>query len=132
MNKPALQATSSPSKEAPKVSLRIELLFSKFAAFYGHIWRSQFKEGDGFVVFVKKEWQEGLKDFSDSVIEKAILKCRDFHEKPPTLPEVLSICRDIRREESAFIKAPQVERGDIEVAKKWLKEIIEKLKNKNS
>lgn len=121
---------SSPSKEASKVSLRIELLFSKFAAFYGHIWRSQFKEGDGFVVFVKKEWQEGLKEFSDVVVEKAILKCRDFYEMPPTLPQVIIACKNIRREESAFIKVPPIEpqERDIEMAKKYIKQCIEKLK----
>jgi hypothetical protein len=123
-------AISSPSKEASKVSLRIELLFSKFAAFYGHIWRSQFKDGDSFIVFVKKEWQEGLKDFTDSVVEEAVLKCRDFYEMPPTLPQVITTCRDIRREKNAFTRIPPVERRDVEKAKVHLKQCIEKLKIK--
>ena len=128
MSKSPPVTTSSPSKDASKISFRIELLFSKFAAFYGHIWRSQFKEREGFVVFVKKEWQEGLKDFNDSVVEKAIIKCRNFYKLPPTLPQVIIICRDIRREENAFIKAPPVKRGDVKIAKEHLKQCIEKLK----
>ena len=38
---------------------RIDLLFSKFAAFYGHIWRSQFKD-EVFFKFAKKEWVDAL------------------------------------------------------------------------
>ncbi|TIE36073.1 Vir protein, partial [Legionella pneumophila] len=54
---------SSSSKDTFKAERRIDLLFSKFAAFYGHVWRSQFKD-EVFLKFAKKEWQEALSDFT--------------------------------------------------------------------
>ncbi len=120
---------SLPSKQAPKISRRIELLFTKFAAFYGHIWRSQFKDGEGFLLFVKKEWQEGLLEFSDEVLKKAILQSRRSHEMPPTLPQLILNCAEIRRQEQAFVKGPVITRGNIDIAKTYLRQCIDKLKH---
>ena len=88
---------SSSSSNTFKAERRIDLLFSKFAAFYGHIWRSQFKD-EVFLRFAKKEWQEALSEFSDEMLTTAILKCRDFYELPPTLPQMLQSCREIKRQ----------------------------------
>ena len=90
------EAMSSSSKDIYKVERRIDLLFSKFAAFYGHIWRSQFKD-EVFFKFAKKEWQEALGEFADEVLTKAILNCREFYELPPTLPQVIQCCRQIKQ-----------------------------------
>jgi hypothetical protein len=87
---------SSNSSEAHPKNKVIETLFSKFAAFYGHIWRSQFKS-EGFLEFAKKEWQEGLKDFSETIIEKAVIECAKFYELPPTLPQMIIFCREIKK-----------------------------------
>jgi hypothetical protein len=86
---------SSSSKNTYKADKRIDLLFSKFAAFYGHVWRSQFKD-EVFLKFAKKEWQEMLGEFTDDVFTKAILKCLEFYEMPPTLPQVRQSCRQIK------------------------------------
>lgn len=93
---------SSSSKDTFKAERRIDLLFSKFAAFYGHVWRSQFKD-EVFLKFAKKEWQEALADFTDAVLAKAILNCREFYELPPTLPQLLYCCRQIRKQESFYV-----------------------------
>jgi hypothetical protein len=77
-------------------------MFSRFAAFYGHVWRSQFKS-EGFLEFAKKEWQEGLGEFSDKTIEKAMIFCRDFCDMPPTLPQVIGYCRQIKRNTTFYI-----------------------------
>lgn len=90
------EAMSSSSIDIYKVEKRIDLLFSKFAAFYGHIWRSQFKD-EVFFKFAKKEWQEALSAFTDEVLTKAILNCREFYELPPTLPQVIQCCRQIKQ-----------------------------------
>lgn len=92
---------SSHSPSADKVSKRIELLFTKFAAYYGHIWRSQFKS-EKFGEFVKMEWQEGLKTFSDAVLTQAIIECRDFAEFPPTLPQMINNCRQIKKRYAVY------------------------------
>jgi hypothetical protein len=88
---------SSNFKNIYKVEKRIDLLFSKFAAFYGHVWRSQFKD-EVFLKFAKEEWQEALGVFSDEVLAKAILNCREFYEMPPTLPQVIQCCRQLKKQ----------------------------------
>lgn len=98
---------SSPSADTSKLSKRIELVFSRFAAFYGHVWRSQFKS-EHFLVFVKKEWEAGLQVFSDATIEQAILHCRDFLEMPPTLPQLIGQCKAIEKRKHFFVAKEDV------------------------
>jgi hypothetical protein len=93
------KVTSSSSSNVNKC---IELLFSKFAAWYGHIWRSQFKD-EAFLGFAKKEWQEGLSDFSDVVLNQAMISCRDHYEFPPTLPQMIHHCRQINKQNTFFV-----------------------------
>jgi hypothetical protein len=81
---------------------RIENLFTRFAVFYGHLWRSQFKS-EGFLEFAKKEWTEGLGQFSDEVLNQAILGCRDHCEMPPSLPQMIGFCRDIKKRTAFYI-----------------------------
>ena len=84
------------------IEKRIENLFTRFAVFYGHLWRSQFKS-DGFLEFAKKEWSEGLGRFSDEVLNQAILACRDHCEMPPSLPQMIGFCRDIKKRNSFYV-----------------------------
>ena len=37
-----------------------------------------------------------LSEFTDDVFTKAILKCLEFYEMPPTLPQVRQSCRQIK------------------------------------
>lgn len=74
----------------------VDNLFARFAAYYGHVWRSQYSD-EGFLAFAKKEWQAGLSGFTETVLDKAVLHCRDFNELPPTLPQLISCCRQIRK-----------------------------------
>ena len=78
------------------------MLFAKFAAFYGHVWRSQFKD-ENFFKFAKKEWAEGLSEFSDAVLDKAILNCRENCELPPTLPQIIISCRQTKRHNEFYV-----------------------------
>lgn len=80
-----------PSSNTKSVSKRIELLFSRFAVFYGHLWRSQFKSDD-FLQFAKKEWETALKQFSDEVLNRAIIETRNYSDMPPTLPKFRKNC----------------------------------------
>lgn len=77
-------------------------MFTRFAVFYGHLWRSQFKS-DGFLEFAKKEWVEGLKPFNDAVLNQAILVCRNNCEMPPSLPQVIGFCRDIKKRNAFYV-----------------------------
>ncbi|HAT2150923.1 TPA: Vir protein [Legionella pneumophila] len=96
------EPTSSISREVNPKSKLIETLFSKFAAFYGHIWRSQFKS-EGFLEYAKKEWQDGLNRFSENTINKAIIQCRDFYELPPSLPQMIACCREIKKRTQFYV-----------------------------
>lgn len=97
-----IKQTSSTSNITEK---RIENLFSRFAVFYGHLWRSQFKS-EGFLEFAKKEWLEGLRPFNDEVLNQVILECRDHYEMPPTLPQMIMFCRDIKKRNSFYVTTP--------------------------
>ena len=91
----------SNSRDSNKTEKRIDMLFSRFAAFYGHVWRSQLKD-EMFLKFAKTEWQDGLSEFTDAVLTKAILDCRTFYELPPTLPQMIQCCRQIRKQTSFY------------------------------
>jgi len=92
----------SHSNDVNNESKRIDVLFSTFAAFYGHVWRSQFKD-EGFFGFAKKEWKEALHEFTDLTVTKAILQCRESYEMPPTLPQVIHCCRQIKRQNTFYV-----------------------------
>lgn len=100
--------TSSTCSATDSNKKRIETLFARFAVFYGHVWRSQFKS-DGFLEFAKKEWSEGLSPFSDDMLNHAILECRDYSEMPPTLPQLIGFCRAVKKR-NAFYVAPKKEK----------------------
>lgn len=94
--------TSSTSTATDSSKKRIDTLFTRFAVFYGHVWRSQFKN-DGFLDFAKKEWQEGLSRFSDEILNQAIGECRDHCVMPPSLPQMIGVCRDIKKRYLCYV-----------------------------
>ncbi len=98
---PSSQAMSSAYNATDSGKKRIEHLFTRFAVFYGHLWRSQFKS-DGFLKFAKEEWLKGLQRFNDEELSLAIIECRDFCEMPPSLPQLIGICRDIRKRKNVY------------------------------
>ncbi|HBD9221515.1 TPA: Vir protein [Legionella pneumophila] len=77
-------------------------MFTRFAVFYGHLWRSQFKS-DGFLEFAKKEWSEGIEPFSDEILNQAIFMCRDYCDMPPSLPQMIGFCRGIKKRSSFYV-----------------------------
>jgi len=124
MNRP--KVTLSNSSDVNSQSKRIDLMFSRFATFYGHIWRSQFKN-EGFLEFAKKEWQEGLSQFSDGVVNTAVVNCRDFYEMPPTLPQVINSCRQNRKRNDFYVAGRQFTRAKAEIVTSNVKQCNEML-----
>lgn len=102
------------------------MLFSRFAAFYGHVWRSQFKD-DVFLRFAKEEWLDALSQFSDVILDKSILQCRDFYELPPTLPQLLRCCREIKKQMSFYVVGNTVVPANKALVKACLQECKAKL-----
>ncbi len=120
------KTTSSSSSDVNNQSKRIDVMFSRFAAFYGHVWRSQFKH-EGFLEFAKKEWHEGLSQFGDDVLNKAIITCRDFCEMPPTLPQVINHCRQIKKRNEFYVACNDSAVAKPEVVTRYLKQCKEML-----
>ena len=109
------QTTSSTCNAIDSNKKRIENLFTRFAVFYGHLWRSQFKS-DGFLEFAKNEWLEGLSRFSDDTLNQAIIECRDYCEMPPSLPQLIGICRDIKKRNNVYVAPKEFTPASTEVA----------------
>lgn len=125
MKKNQEQTMSSHSSDTNKEQKRVDLLFSKFAAFYGHIWRSQFKD-EQFLKFAKKEWLEGLTGFTDAVVHEAIIGCRDHYEMPPSLPQMIAYCKQIKKRKE-FIVVPVYTRAQEDVVNTNVKRCMELL-----
>jgi hypothetical protein len=108
------QTTSSTCNTTDSNKKRIENLFTRFAVFYGHLWRSQFKS-DGFLEFAKNEWLEGVSRFSDDTLNQAIIECRDYCEMPPTLPQMIGFCRAIKKRNAFYITPEEYQPASKEV-----------------
>lgn len=97
--------TSSHSSASHSRRKCIDLLFSRFAAIYGHLWRSQFKTEE-FLEFGKKEWMDGLSAFDSDILLKAIIQCREAFATPPTLPLVIEVCRKLKKRNDFVVANP--------------------------
>ena len=86
------EATSLNSVDSERLTKRIDKLFLKMAAMYGHVWRSLYKS-DAFLAFTKTEWSKGLMRFDDKTVDKALLSCLSNWELPPTLPQFVDCCK---------------------------------------
>lgn len=106
---------------------RIDRLFVKFSAIYGHIWQSQFKQAD-FLNIAKKEWSETLTDITDDNIDLAFKACKKRHEMPPTLPAFYQLCRSyqpkIKINDVAKTECKPADEKNIETHLKKLREIV--------
>ena len=74
---------------------RIDRLFARLSAIYGHIWQSQYKTPD-FFELSKKEWSETLQVITEGNIELAFKACKERYEMPPTLPAFYQLCRSFQ------------------------------------
>ncbi|CEG62209.1 Legionella vir region protein LvrB [Legionella micdadei] len=97
--------TSSSSQNGEVSRNRMDSLFLKFAACYGHAWRSQLKH-EQFISFMKEEWSQALIDIKDTVLESAIKVCMANKELPPTLPQFIEICKSIEKKNAVFKVTP--------------------------
>lgn len=116
-------STSSTTAATRK---RIDRLFLSFTAFYGQLWRSQFKNEE-FIEFMKNEWANALNHVEDNFLQEALTLCRNKKEFPPTLPQFIELCRDAKkrtvfREKATYKKSrPEVAALHLEKIKAMLK-----------
>ena len=90
---------SSNSRPIETNHKRIDRLFLRFTAFYGQLWRSQFKS-DEFLGFMKNEWFQALQHVEDKNIDEAVEHCRSKKEYPPTLPQFIDLCKNAKNRDS--------------------------------
>ena len=113
--------TSSTSINVESNSKVVDRLFLKFAAFYGHVWRSQFKN-ESFLSFAKKEWVDGLKNYDERLIQKIVYYCREHNEFPPTLPAFINLCKQ-ETKRNQFFKFKDYKKADRETSTRFISNI---------
>ena len=77
--------------------MRIDRLFLRLAAMYGHVWRSLYKSEE-FLAFTKNEWLGNLARFEDSILDKALMNCLNTWDYPPTVPQFIEGCKAYSRQ----------------------------------
>jgi hypothetical protein len=118
-------AASSPDAEIEK---RIERLFLRLSAIYGYIWWNMYRN-DELLEITKLEWSTALKRFDNQVLKEALLSYRTKKGYPPTLPEFIDCCAAIqKRLDPCRIEYQSAQRGNEDIAKQHLKNMLEHLK----
>lgn len=119
------KATSCNST-LPKIKdVRIDTLFSRLGAIYGHLWLS-LHQNERLLAFAKKEWFEGLQAFDTATVKEVLLKYREKHAYPPTLPQFIECCKSVKKRKEGFsFEARKGVKNSSDVAKKHLRAIRE-------
>ena len=112
--------TSSTSAITEKHSKRIDQLFLRFAAMYGHVWKSLYKS-DEFLAFTKLEWLNALIRFDDEVITKALAHSQHHWAYPPTLPQFIECCK--AHDNKVFVLQPRASSRNLDTAHAALNKI---------
>ncbi|MCX7125448.1 MAG: hypothetical protein NTU49_06835, partial [Gammaproteobacteria bacterium] len=125
--------TAQSSTSAHIDNTRINRLFTRMNAIYGHIWQSQFKPAE-FLTVAKQEWEETLREFQDDTINQAVNTCKKRHEMPPTLPMLYQLCRSIQppKRLSTMIPSTTYKPINPEMAKIYtqkIKEMLSRVRN---
>lgn len=113
---------SSTSANSTRNQKRIDRLFLRFSAMYGHVWRSIYKTDD-FLKYSKEAWLKGLSGFEDKNFEHALRVCLKTYPLPPTLPQFIECCKSYHAA-SDFVQAAKVDqKRDLNVAYAHLQQI---------
>jgi hypothetical protein len=104
---------------------RIKRLFLRFAAIYGHVWKSNYKS-EHLLEVTKEEWAVNLKPFNNQIIKEVLIDCTQHLNLPPTLPQFIGKCATIEKRNSGyFTKHVSTKMACPEVAEFNLKKIRE-------
>lgn len=121
------QEKSSSSEEQYDYDKRIDTLFTRFGAIYGHMWANNFQTVQSLKTF-RQEWSEALSRFDNSTLKEVLVECRESKRYPPTLPEFIASCKDkVARRIPAKPREAQRQINISEVAISHLKQMKEAL-----
>ena len=116
-------STAKPSSKSSGNSTdRVNKVFLKFSIFYGHIWRSQFKN-DYYFNLARNGWQEALEGVDESVLNEAIEECLKQREMPPTLSQFTDCCKQLGNKNKGFYIPTVVKKANPTVAEANLKKM---------
>ena len=123
------EAMSSNLTPANQTLKKIDNVFLRFSAIYGHVWQSQYRDKD-YIQFAKKEWANVLKSFDTEIINQTIDFCIKQIDLPPTLAQFYRLCKQTL---SAKHEHPQLENTLVNsaLAKEYLKQIKNILKGQS-
>ncbi|HFL2715766.1 TPA: Vir protein [Legionella pneumophila] len=110
------------SKSCGKSIEQTNKVFLKFSTFYGHIWRSQFKN-EAYTDFARDEWSKALGDFDEKLIDQAIEECLRNREMPPALAQFVDCCKQLSSKKKQFFKREASTPCNPMVANQHLKKI---------
>ena len=120
---PQPTSTAKPSsKSSGKCTDRVNKVFLKFSIFYGHIWRSQFKN-EYYFNLARNGWQEALEGVDESVLNEAIEECLKQREMPPTLSQLMDCCKQLSSKNTGFYTPAAVEKASPTVAEENLRKM---------
>ena len=128
-NKQTQHATAmTNSTSSGKCIENANTIFLKFSIFYGHVWRSQFKN-EHYSTLARKEWSKTLQVFNEELIEKAIQECLEHREFPPTLTQFVECCKQLGNRNKGFYVPEVAKNTNPLVAQAYLKKIKSILHN---
>lgn len=124
-----MQTTSSHSTKAKPSDQRIDTLFGRLGAIYGHIWWSNFQNERG-LASAKKEWNDALARFDNQILKETLLMLREQKGYPPTLPQFIEGCKaSMSRRIPRPINHDSSKTSSREVAERHLNALLNKLKS---
>lgn len=107
--------TSLNSVNSARHQKRIDRLFLRFSAMYGHVWLSIYKT-EAYLDYTKKMWLDALLKFEDKSIEYALQLCLNKYTFPPTLPQFIECCKPYQNAGVFFQKQESMQTSDLSVA----------------
>ncbi|MBA2649353.1 MAG: Vir protein [Legionella sp.] len=110
------------SKNSGNCTEQINKIFLKFSTFYGHIWRSQFKN-EYYTEFARNEWARALKEFDEKLIEQAVNECLKNRVMPPALAQFIECCKQLLAKEQPYFQREIYKPCNPVVAQSHLKKI---------
>ena len=108
--------------ESEKLRKRVDQLFLRFAAIYGHMWKSLYKS-DEFLAYTKQEWMDSLEKFDSNILDKALLHCKEKESYPPSLPLFVEICKSCVRRHDNIDKQEAPHKCDPAIARMHLDQL---------
>ena len=72
------------------------------------MWRSLYKS-DEFLAYTKQEWMSDLDKFNSTVLDHALMHCKQQESYPPSLPLFVEICKTYVKRQDDFARKEEMQ-----------------------